>query len=70
MGYVLLLLFAASSHPRAPKRLRRVRDGRLVHWDGKLSFAEINQTYPLKDAAQAHRDLESRKTIGSTVFIV
>jgi NADPH2:quinone reductase len=29
---------------------------------------EINQTYPLKDAAQAHRDLESRKTIGSTVF--
>ena len=31
---------------------------------------EINQTYPLKDAAQAHRDLESRKTVGSTVFIV
>lgn len=31
---------------------------------------EINQTYPLKDAAQAHRDLESRKTVGSTVFTV
>ena len=31
---------------------------------------EINQTYPLKDAAQAHRDLESRKTVGSTVLIV
>ena len=29
---------------------------------------EINQTYPLKEAAQAHRDLESRKTVGSTVF--
>jgi NADPH2:quinone reductase len=30
---------------------------------------EVNQTYPLKDAAQAHRDLESRKTTGSTVLI-
>jgi NADPH2:quinone reductase len=29
---------------------------------------EINQTYPLKEAAQAHRDLESRKTVGSTIF--
>jgi NADPH2:quinone reductase len=29
----------------------------------------INQTYPLKDAAQAHRDLESRKTTGSTVLV-
>ena len=29
----------------------------------------INQTYPLKDAAQAHRDLEARKTTGSTVLI-
>jgi NADPH2:quinone reductase len=31
---------------------------------------EINQTYALKDAAQAHRDLESRKTTGSTVFTI
>lgn len=29
----------------------------------------INQTYPLKDAAQAHRDLEARKTTGSTILI-
>ncbi|GGA81468.1 quinone oxidoreductase [Brucella endophytica] len=29
----------------------------------------INQTYPLKDAAQAHSDLESRKTTGTTVLI-
>jgi NADPH2:quinone reductase len=29
----------------------------------------INQTYPLKEAAQAHRDLESRKTTGQTVFL-
>ena len=36
---------------------------------GKVKIT-INQTYALKDAAQAHRDLESRKTTGSTVFTV
>lgn len=30
---------------------------------------QIGQTYALQDAAQAHRDLESRRTIGSTVLI-
>ncbi|MGE0745758.1 MAG: quinone oxidoreductase [Rhodospirillales bacterium] len=30
---------------------------------------EVNQTFPLKDAAAAHRALESRKTTGSTVLI-
>ena len=30
---------------------------------------EVNQTYALKDAARAHRDLEGRKTTGSTVLI-
>ncbi|MBE9555505.1 MAG: quinone oxidoreductase, partial [Proteobacteria bacterium] len=30
---------------------------------------EINQTYALKDAAQAHRDLEARKTTGSTILL-
>ena len=34
---------------------------------GKVSI-EINQRYALADAAQAHRDLEARKTTGSTVF--
>jgi NADPH2:quinone reductase len=42
-------------------------------FDAVLSGAvkiEVNQTYALKDAAQAHRDLQSRKTTGSTVFTV
>jgi NADPH2:quinone reductase len=30
---------------------------------------EINQRYALKDVAQAHKDLESRKTTGSTILI-
>ena len=29
----------------------------------------VNHTYPLKDAAQAHRDLEGRKTTGSIVLL-
>jgi NADPH2:quinone reductase len=35
---------------------------------GKVKI-RINQTYPLREAAQAHRDLESRKTTGSTVLL-
>jgi len=31
---------------------------------------EVNQTYPLKDAAKAHADLAARKTTGSTVLTV
>jgi NADPH2:quinone reductase len=31
---------------------------------------EVNQTYPLKDAARAHADLAARKTTGSTVLLV
>ncbi len=30
---------------------------------------EINQTYPLKDAARAHRDLQGRRTTGSTILL-
>jgi len=30
---------------------------------------EIGQTYPLREAAQAHRDLEGRRTTGSTVLL-
>ncbi len=36
--------------------------------DGLLHI-QINQTYPLAETAQAHRDLEARKTTGSTVLI-
>jgi NADPH2:quinone reductase len=30
---------------------------------------EVRQTYPLAETAQAHRDLEARKTTGSTVLL-
>jgi NADPH2:quinone reductase len=31
---------------------------------------EINQRYRLEDAVQAHRDLEARRTTGSSIFVV
>jgi NADPH2:quinone reductase len=38
---------------------------RVLKGDVKI---EINQRYPLAEAAQAHRDLEARKTTGSTIL--
>ena len=35
---------------------------------GKVKIP-VNQKYALKDAQQAHRDLEARKTTGSTVLM-
>jgi NADPH2:quinone reductase len=35
---------------------------------GKIKI-DINQRYALRDVAQAHRDLEARKTTGSTILI-
>ena len=31
---------------------------------------KLNQTYPLRDAAKAHQDLQARKTTGSTILTV
>jgi NADPH2:quinone reductase len=30
---------------------------------------EVNQTFPLRDAAEAHRALEGRRTTGATVLL-
>jgi NADPH2:quinone reductase len=39
------------------------------HVEERRVRIEVNQTYALRDAAQAHRDLEARKTTGSTILI-
>ncbi len=48
--------------------VKAARDLFGVVKSGKVRIA-INQTYPLSEAAQAHRDLEGRKTTGSTVLL-
>ena len=45
----------------AAEMFELVKAGRIVN--------EARQTYALKDAAQAHRDLEARKTTGATLLI-
>lgn len=48
--------------------LRRARELFDAVRDGKL-HVRIGATYPLAEAAQAHRDLESRKTTGKLLLI-
>jgi NADPH:quinone reductase len=47
------------------------RAGDVLNWigSGKLKL-RIDKTYPLADAAQAHRDLEGRKTTGKLLLTV
>jgi len=48
--------------------LAHARDLFAVIQAGAVTIA-VNQTYALKDAAAAHRDLEARRTSGATVLI-
>ena len=48
--------------------VRSARELFAVVKQGAVKIA-INQSYPLREAAQAHRDLESRKTTGSTILL-
>ena len=45
--------------------------GRYFHRDlaAGVVTAEVGQTSALKDAALAHRDLESRRTVGATLLL-
>ncbi|HEV2213214.1 MAG TPA: zinc-binding dehydrogenase, partial [Gammaproteobacteria bacterium] len=48
--------------------LQTARELFAVVKQGKVKIT-VNQAYPLREAAQAHRDLEARKTTGSTVLL-
>lgn len=48
--------------------LEHARDLFRVVGSGAVKIA-VNQSYPLSEAAQTHRDLEGRKTTGSTLLI-
>jgi NADPH2:quinone reductase len=59
------LAWYAAARPQllamADEMFALVRAGKIV--------SEASQTYALKDAAQAHRDLEARKTTGATLLL-
>ncbi|HEV2040001.1 MAG TPA: quinone oxidoreductase [Casimicrobiaceae bacterium] len=49
--------------------LLKMADEMLALVKGGKIVSEARQTYALKDAAQAHRDLEARKTTGATLLL-
>src|SRR6202021_2623104 len=45
------------------------RAGDILRWlQEKKLTVRIGHTYPLSEAAQAHRDLEGRKTVGKLIL--
>ena len=62
---------ASSARPRrsASAAVTRQEIAASASWTSGDSKVEVMQRYALKDAAQAHRDLEARKTTGSTVLL-
>ncbi|MDD5543033.1 MAG: quinone oxidoreductase [Acidobacteriia bacterium] len=66
----LFLTRPSLAHYTANAEELRWRAGELFEWikSGALKI-RIDRTYPLRDAAQAHRDLEARKTAGKVLLI-
>jgi NADPH:quinone reductase-like Zn-dependent oxidoreductase len=57
-----------NSQPASPNGASPQRQRIAVVGSGKVRI-RIDQRYPLAEAAQAHRDLEARKTTGSGVLL-
>jgi NADPH2:quinone reductase len=60
---------AYSSHVADPKDYRAACDELFDFVERGVLRVETGSTYALRDAAQAHRDLEARRTVGSTVLV-
>jgi NADPH2:quinone reductase len=63
-------VFIRSDGPEQSIEQWRQRALQVMHWieDGTLDVL-IDRTYPLEDAVSAHRDLESRETVGKLLLI-
>lgn len=69
-GSIFLARPTLASHVSDPKELAW-RAGDLFRWigEGKVTL-RIDREYPLAEAAQAHRDMEARKTTGKLLLRV
>jgi NADPH:quinone reductase-like Zn-dependent oxidoreductase len=52
-----------------PNEVRAITDRLFRALADGVLHVEIGQTYPLREAAEAHRVLESRRSTGSTILI-
>ncbi|WP_371227975.1 quinone oxidoreductase [Pseudomonas sp. QE6] len=69
-GSIFLTRPALADYIADPAEKAALLDELFTHvGDGDIRI-EINQHYALEDAVQAHRDLESRKTTGSSIFVI
>ncbi len=66
----LFLTRPSLAHYTADKQELQWRAGDVLRWvsEGKLKL-RIHKSYPLRDAAEAHRDLEGRKTTGKLILV-
>jgi len=69
-GSLYLTRPALADYIADPAEKKALADELFGHVASGRIRIEINQRYALQDAAQAHRDLESRKTTGSSIFVV
>jgi NADPH2:quinone reductase len=69
-GSLFLTRPALADYIADPADKRELADELFGHIAAGRIEIEVNQRYALEDAAEAHRDLESRKTTGSSVFII
>ena len=69
-GSVYVTRPALADYIADPAEKNALADELFSHVAAGRIRIEINQRYRLEDAAQAHRDLESRKTTGSSIFVV
>jgi len=68
-GSLFLTRPSLAHHTQTPEELAW-RAGDVLNWigQGKLKL-HIHKVYPLADAAQAHRDLEGRRTTGKLLLV-
>ncbi len=68
-GSLFLTRPAVFDFVRTPAELRAAAEELFIVLENGRVSIEINQTWPLEQAADAHRALEARKTTGSTVLL-
>ena len=69
-GSVFVTRPALADYIADPTEKAELADELFSHVAAGRIRIEINQRYRLEDAAQAHRDLESRRTTGSSIFVI
>jgi len=68
-GSLFLTRPVLNAYVSTPAELQEAADDLFFVVTAGVVKISINQIYPLAEASQAHRDLEARKTVGSSILI-